>query len=61
MGGFNINHGPSAGPEFNNFRPPAINRTQRGLAVGFGAVAWFWLMFRFSKEWRSFVVSVLSF
>ena len=48
---------PSAGPQFNNFRPPAIVRSQRRLAVAFGSIAWFWIYFRMYHDGPSLFVS----
>jgi len=45
---------PKSGPEYNFFRAPVPSTIQRKLAVSFGAMAWFWVMFRFSKDWRFF-------
>ena len=53
MGGHDLHN---AGPKYNNFLVPKACRTQQRLAVAFGAISWFWIMFRCYKDGRAFLV-----
>lgn len=43
MGGGHHNKGPG-------FHPPHVSRIHRWTALGFGATAWFWILYRMKKE-----------
>jgi hypothetical protein len=56
MGG----HGHGPGETFHGFRYPHVSLLHRRLAVGYGGLAVFWVLWRFKHDYRTWLVRLAS-